>query len=169
MKRHLGIAAVALCAMCAVSIAAPFAGAATGTKKLEACNLLTRADIEPALGVTAVVPASQGPPSTTQQCHYQWEVVTQTGSGQSFATGTLSVGYSKYDKFVKRDLPKNSKAPGASKIPGVKKGYVNPDSGGAGAIIEAVKGKTFFTIQVFFDGVTKKELVKLMKLVLKRA
>jgi len=141
-------------------VAAPTAGSASvADKKVEACTALTAADIESVLAVTGVGPDTQGIPSDATNCSYAWQ-------GASF--GSAHVGLGTYDKSVKKDLPKNSKQPGAEKIPGVKKGYVNAEGGSSGAIIEAVKGKKFVTIQVFAEGVTKDQLITLMKLVLKR-
>lgn len=147
-----------------VTFTGSVAGSSVTTKKVKACDALASADIEATLGVTGVAPSTQGSPSTATRCSYQWTVT----SGSSTAFGMLSVGIGTYDASVKRDLPKNAKAKGASKIPGVTVGYVNPDSGSSGAIIEAVKGKKFVTIQVFADGVTKDQLVKLMKVLLHR-
>jgi hypothetical protein len=158
------LVAVAVAAMLVAS-ATTVAGGSVTEKKKVACDLITPDDIATVLGLPGAVLSTQGPTQTAAHCAYD---LPAPGGGIS---GTLDVGLGKYDASVKRDLPKNSKAPGAKKIPGLKLGYYALGGNqGAGNIAETVKGdKTFITIQVFSDGVTKDQLVKLIKTAYRRA
>jgi hypothetical protein len=169
MKRHLSIAAATLCALLAINLAAPFAGAATGSKKVKACDLLTVADVESEFGVTGVGPDPQAPSDDPESCRYAWTVTEVSGNTTTTTTGTASVNTGKVDASIKRDIKKNLKEDGFSKIPGVKKGFVHPEGGeGPGSWILAVQGKKFVSIQLGNVDVTKQQLVKLMKQALKR-
>ena len=159
-------AAIALAVASAMLMfgASSLGGAAVSAKKVKPCDLITPADIATILGAQGAGPPTQGPPSTATQCQYQFP-------GANGAVGTLSIGAGPYDKSAKKDLPKNSKEKGAFKIPGIKLGYgFLGGNQGAGNISQVVKGgKTFLVLQVFLEGLTKDQLIKLIKLAYKRA
>ncbi len=132
-----------LVACAAVVLVLPLAGVASAKTK-DGCRAITTDDVNAAFAATAGGEAPEGTPTEYQG---------YTSCTWNFPNGaTLFIGLNKVSKVSKQDFKERSKAPGAEKVPGLKKSFFEPVEGGEGGTITFIDGTTFVNLQYFTTG-----------------
>ncbi len=130
-----------LVACAGMALMLPFAGAAAAKTK-DGCEAITTEDVNTAFADITGGEAPEGTPT---------EFEGYTSCTWNFPNGaTVFIGVNKVSKESKADFKDRRSAPGAEKVPGLKKSFYEPvETGGSGGTVTFIDGTTFVNLQYF--------------------
>ena len=133
---------LALIACAAITLGLPLASGVEAKTK-NGCKAITTADVNAAF---ADVGGGDAPDGIGQA--YKG----YTSCTWNFPNGTLFIGLDKVSKVAKQDFNARKKAPGASKVKGLKKSFYAGVETGEGGTVTFIDGTTFVNLQYFTTG-----------------